>query len=248
VTAGDFQRYLRAKRTVDDRALDGDIIASLRERLAERARRRDGPLRVLEVGAGVGTMVERLLAWDVLPPGETRYTAVDVNPTSVRELRHRLAEHATGEGAESAVDEGTDAAVAAGTEAAPDLFAMPAITLQKIFGYLFWPFAWAMGVPTQDCFHIATLLGEKMVVNELVAYSSLAQMLSGDIQLQHRSIVIATYALLGFANFGSIGIPLGGIGGIAPSRKHHLAEIALRAMIGGTLAAMLTATVAGILV
>jgi CNT family concentrative nucleoside transporter len=121
--------------------------------------------------------------------------------------------------------------------------------MQEIFGYLFWPFAWIMGVPTEDCFHIAQLLGEKMVVNELVAYSSLSNMLANpDIQLQGRSVVIATYALCGFANFGSIGIQLGGIGGIAPNRKHDLATIALRAMIGGTLAAFMTATVAGILI
>jgi CNT family concentrative nucleoside transporter len=132
---------------------------------------------------------------------------------------------------------------------APDVWQAPMITMQEIFGYLFWPFAWIMGVPTEDCFHIAQLLGEKMVVNELVAYSSLSNMLANpDIQLQGRSVVIATYALCGFANFGSIGIQLGGIGGIAPDRKHDLATIALRAMIGGTLAAFMTATVAGILV
>ncbi len=125
----------------------------------------------------------------------------------------------------------------------------PMITLKQIFGYLFWPFAWLMGVPYEDCFLIAQLLGEKMVVNELVAYGSLAQML-GDpsVELSGRSVVIATYALCGFANFGSIGIQLGGIGGIAPSRKRDLAQIALRAMIGGTLAAFMTATVAGVLI
>ncbi len=137
----------------------------------------------------------------------------------------------------------------AGAEGAPEVTIAPALTLQTIFGYLFWPFAWVMGVPTQDCFYIARLLGEKMVVNELVAYSSLAGMLNNpDIELQRRSVIIATYALCGFANFGSIGIQLGGIGGIAPSRKKELAQIALKAMIGGTLAAMMTATVAGVLV
>lgn len=132
---------------------------------------------------------------------------------------------------------------------APDVWQAPVITMQEIFGYIFWPFAWIMGVPTEDCFLIAQLLGEKMVVNELVAYSSLSNMLANpEIQLQGRSVVIATYALCGFANFGSIGIQLGGIGGIAPNRKHDLATIALRAMIGGTLAAFMTATVAGILI
>lgn len=131
---------------------------------------------------------------------------------------------------------------------APDVWVAPVITLEKIFGYVFWPFAWVMGVPTADCFHIGRLMGEKMVINEFVAYASLAELLSSDVQLHQRSVIIATYALCGFANFGSIGIQLGGIGGIAPSRKSDLAKIALRAMIGGTLAAMMTATIAGVMV
>jgi hypothetical protein len=80
----DFQRYLRAKRTVDDRALDRRLVDSLRSELAALAESRDAPLRVLEVGAGIGTMVERFLEWDVLPAGATRYTAVDVAPSNVR--------------------------------------------------------------------------------------------------------------------------------------------------------------------
>jgi concentrative nucleoside transporter, CNT family len=132
---------------------------------------------------------------------------------------------------------------------APEIWVAPSFTLEQVFGYIFWPFAWVMGVPAEDCFHIAQLLGQKMVVNELVAYAALADML-GDpsVELSGRSVIIATYALCGFANFGSIGIQLGGIGGIAPSRKQDLAQIALRAMIGGTLAAFMTATVAGILI
>ncbi|WP_222615412.1 NupC/NupG family nucleoside CNT transporter [Persicimonas caeni] len=135
------------------------------------------------------------------------------------------------------------------TQGAPEVSTLPMIQLKTIFGYLFWPFAWIMGVPTEDCFLIAQLLGEKMVVNELVAYGSLSGMLADpNVQLSGRSVIIATYALCGFANFGSIGIQLGGIGGIAPGRKKDLAQIALRAMIGGTLAAFMTATVAGVLV
>ncbi len=136
----------------------------------------------------------------------------------------------------------------AGAGGATDIWIAPVVTLEKIFGYIFWPFAWVMGVPTSDCFYIGRLMGEKMVINEFVAYASLAELLSSDVQLHQRSVIIATYALCGFANFGSIGIQLGGIGGIAPSRKGDLARIALRAMIGGTLAAMMTATVAGVLV
>ena len=106
-----------------------------------------------------------------------------------------------------------------------------------------------MGVPVSDCFYIGQLLGEKMILNELVAYSSLQKMLVDPaIQLSDRSVIIATYALCGFANVGSIGIQLGGIGGIAPKRKHDLAKIAVKAMLAGTLAAFMTATIAGILV
>ena len=130
-----------------------------------------------------------------------------------------------------------------------DFWVAPMITMQDIFGWVFWPFAFVMGVPVEDCFTIGQLLGEKMVINELVAYASLQQiLLDPEVVLSERSIIIATYALCGFANFGSIGIQLGGIGGIAPSRKQDLAKIALRAMIGGTIAAFMTGTIAGILV
>ena len=132
---------------------------------------------------------------------------------------------------------------------ATEAWISPMITMQDIFGWIFWPFAFLMGVPTEDCFTIAQLLGEKMVINELVAYASLQQLLlDPDVILHERSIIIATYALCGFANFGSIGIQLGGIGGIAPSRKDDLAKIAFKAMIGGTIAAFMTATIAGILI
>ena len=135
------------------------------------------------------------------------------------------------------------------SSAASEGWIAPMITMQDIFGWVFWPFAFIMGVPVQDCFTIAQLLGEKMVINELVAYASLQQiLLDPEVVLSERSIIIATYALCGFANFGSIGIQLGGIGGIAPSRKQDLAKIALRAMIGGTIAAFMTGTIAGILV
>ena len=80
---GDFRRYLRAKRTVDDRALDRRLVGTLRERLAQRADAREGPLRVLEIGAGIGTMPARLLKWDVLPPGAIRYVALDVDADSI---------------------------------------------------------------------------------------------------------------------------------------------------------------------
>ena len=87
----DFQRYLRAKRTVDDRALDRRLVELLREALAARAAASDGPLNVLEVGSGIGTMVERAVEWDLLPPGETRYTAVDINAANTQATADQLA-------------------------------------------------------------------------------------------------------------------------------------------------------------
>ncbi len=122
-------------------------------------------------------------------------------------------------------------------------------SLQSILGLVFAPVAALMGVPLEDCSQVGTLLGEKIVLNEFVAYAHLGDALaSGTSALQHRSVVITTYALCGFANFGSIGIQLGGIGTIAPERRGDLARLGLRAMIGGTLAACMTGTVAGLLV
>lgn len=121
-------------------------------------------------------------------------------------------------------------------------------TLQGILGFVFQPLALAMGVAPEDCGTIGTLLGEKLVATEFYAYGHLAEMLKEGVQLQYRSVVIATYALCGFANFGSIAIQIGGISAIAPDRRSDLARLGLRAMIGGTLAACMTATIAGILI
>jgi len=120
------------------------------------------------------------------------------------------------------------------------------LSLDILLGWVFSPLAWVMGVPWADCETIGRLLGEKMAINEFVAYASLANLLESGAQLQERSIVIATYALCGFANFSSIAIQIGGIGGIAPKRRHDLARIGFKAMIGGTLAAFMTGTIAGI--
>lgn len=121
-------------------------------------------------------------------------------------------------------------------------------TMQEILGWVFWPISAMMGVPFEDCGQVGTLLGEKIVLNEFVAYAHLGEQLASDAsQMQPRSMVIATYALCGFANLGSIGIQIGGISAIAPERRGDLAKLGLRAMIGGTLAACMTATVAGLL-
>jgi concentrative nucleoside transporter, CNT family len=119
-------------------------------------------------------------------------------------------------------------------------------SLQRIFGWIFAPVAWSMGVPWHDAPVIGNLLGTRMVLNEFVAYAELGRLkLAG--ALDPKSVTIATFALCGFANFSSIGIQIGGIGALAPNRRHDLARLGLRAMFAGTLANFMTATIAGFL-
>ena len=113
-----------------------------------------------------------------------------------------------------------------------------------MFGWVLAPVAWSMGVPWRDAGQIGSLLGTRMVLNEFVAYSQLGPLKAG---LDPKSFTIATFALCGFANFGSIGIQIGGIGALAPNRRHDLARLGLRAMFAGTLANFMTATIAGFL-
>lgn len=124
------------------------------------------------------------------------------------------------------------------------LLGLAGLSLQQIFGWVFAPVAWSMGVPWQDAATVGNLLGTRMALNEFVAYSQLGP-LKGT--LDPRSFTIATFALCGFANFSSIGIQIGGIGSLAPSRRHDLARLGLRAMFAGTLANFMTATIAGFL-
>jgi CNT family concentrative nucleoside transporter len=118
------------------------------------------------------------------------------------------------------------------------------LSMQQIFGWVFAPLAWSMGVPWQDAATIGNLLGTRMVLNEFVAYAQLGELKA---TLDPRSFTIATFALCGFANFSSIGIQIGGIGALAPNRRHDLARLGIRAMIAGTLANFVTATIAGFL-
>lgn len=122
-------------------------------------------------------------------------------------------------------------------------------SLSAMLGWIFAPIAWLMGIQWSDCIQAGQLLGEKMVVNEFVAYQHLGNLLSPDsqVQLAPRTVTILTYALCGFANFSSIGIQIGGIGGMAPSRQRDLAQLGLRAMLGGALANFMTACIAGML-
>jgi CNT family concentrative nucleoside transporter len=119
-------------------------------------------------------------------------------------------------------------------------------TLQRILGVLLAPVAWLMGVPWEDATRVGALLGIKTVLNEFLAYLELSALMQEGI-LQPRSVTIASYALCGFANFGSLAILLGGIGGIAPSRRGEIAELGLRSILSGSLATFMTACVAGML-
>jgi CNT family concentrative nucleoside transporter len=123
-------------------------------------------------------------------------------------------------------------------------------SLSTALGYGFAPIAWLMGIERGDCLHAGQLLGLKTVANEFIAYQQLSEWTSPDsgADLSPRTVKIMTYALAGFANFSSIGIQIGGIGGLAPSRRSDLARLGLRAMIGGALACCMTACVAGVLI
>jgi CNT family concentrative nucleoside transporter len=124
------------------------------------------------------------------------------------------------------------------------LLGLAGLSLQQIFGWVFAPIAWAMGVPWRDAPVVGNLLGTRMALNEFVAYSQLGPLKD---TLDPRSFTIATFALCGFANFSSIGIQIGGIGALAPNRRHDLARLGVRAMLAGTLANFVTATIAGFL-
>ena len=119
-------------------------------------------------------------------------------------------------------------------------------SMEEIFGIIFRPLAWTMGVPWNEAQLVGMLMGKKIVLTELVAYGDL-QNLIRDGMISERSAIISTYALCGFSNFASIGIQLGGIGAMAPDRKKDLAKLVTKAMFGGAIASWLTATIAGLL-
>ena len=120
-------------------------------------------------------------------------------------------------------------------------------SMQEMLGLLFRPLAWTMGIPWADAKIVGTLMGEKIVLTELIAFRDLSDYVSNN-TISERSVIIASYALCGFANFGSIGIQLGGIGSMAPKRKKDLSKLVFKAMIGGAIASWLTASIVGILI
>ncbi|HBK46894.1 MAG TPA: NupC/NupG family nucleoside CNT transporter [Xanthomonadaceae bacterium] len=123
-------------------------------------------------------------------------------------------------------------------------------SLSTLFGYVLAPIAWVIGTPWADATTVGSLIGQKVVINEFVAYTELSQIVNGQVagmSLSGEGRLIATYALCGFANFSSIAIQIGGIGGLAPERRHDLAKFGLRAVLGGSIATFMTATIAGVL-
>lgn len=131
------------------------------------------------------------------------------------------------------------------------IFALPPFytSMEEVLGWICSPVAFIMGVPWEDATTIGALLGKKTILNELLAYQDLQIILQeGKIILEERSKVIASYALCGFANFGSLAIMIAGIGGIAPSRKQDLARLGIKSIIAGSIAAFMTATIAGMLI
>lgn len=128
-------------------------------------------------------------------------------------------------------------------------FMAKALTIEQIFGYVFSPLAWLMGVPADEMVLAGQLVGEKTILNEFVAYASFSSILNGDtVEMSLRTKVILSYALCGFANFSSIGIQIGGIGAIAPNRRADLSRLGFRALIAGLLASCLRGIIAGLLV
>ncbi len=119
------------------------------------------------------------------------------------------------------------------------------LSLQALLGFVFSPLAWLMGIPWEEARRVGSWLGEKVILNEFVAYVHLAQ---AKAEISQRSLIIASYALCGFANFSSIGIQLGGIGALAPNKRPQLAQLGIRAMIAGNLAAFMTAAIVGLLI
>lgn len=122
------------------------------------------------------------------------------------------------------------------------------LTLQYLLGMAFSPVAWIIGVDWVDAVLVGQLLGEKTILNEFFAYASLGNLKSADLFANEKSIIIATYALCGFANFASIGIQIGGIGSLAPNQQSTLAKLGVKALVGGTVACFLTATIAGTII
>lgn len=121
------------------------------------------------------------------------------------------------------------------------------LSLQFLLGYLFAPLMWLIGVPSADVLQVGQLLGQKIILNEFIGYSNMAQLMANNQFVAIKSIIMATYILCGFANFGSIGIQIGGIGSLAPNQRTQLSKFGLRALLAGALASLFSATLVGMI-
>lgn len=189
-----------------------------------------------------------VIAKMLIPETEVPQTAGSVKLAVKKETANIIdaAAHGAGEGLKLALNVGAMLLAFIALIAMIDfLLGFVGISLKMVLGYAFSPLAFCMGIEWKDLLQVGHLLGTKVALNEFVAYVDLAG-LEGTIS--ERSFTICTYALCGFANFSSIAIQLGGIGSIAPERRHDLAKLGLRAMFGGALASWMTATIAGILI
>ena len=122
------------------------------------------------------------------------------------------------------------------------------LSLDFILGTIMAPISWILGTPWHDSLAVGELLGKKTIINEFIAYQSMEELIQQGAFQSQKAIIIATYALCGFANFASIGIQIGGIGALAPNQRQQLARFGIRALIGGTVAAFMTAVIAGAIV
>ncbi len=205
------------------------------------------------MAAPAGIVVSKMLMPETEEP-ETRGT-LDIDPPQTHANVIDAAAGGAGDGLKLALNVGAMllaflAIIALGNGIigwVTGLFGVEGITLERLFGWVFAPVAWLIGVPWADAVEVGTLFGVKMVANEFLAFTNLGAGLGGDLQLSNKSLIMCTYALTGFANFSSIAIQIGGIGGIAPGRREDLSKLGLRAMLGGTVATWMTATLAGVL-
>jgi len=123
------------------------------------------------------------------------------------------------------------------------------LTLQTLLGWINAPFAWLLGVPGKDCGFVGQILGERIVLNEFIAYIDLSNYVGANPgKIDERSITLTSYALCGFANFSSIAIQIGGIGALAPERRHDLAKLGLRSMVAGLIACYAMTAIVGVLI
>jgi CNT family concentrative nucleoside transporter len=206
------------------------------------------------MNAPAGLLISKMLVPEVGAPATRGTVKVELEKTEANVIEAAAA--GAGQGLQLALNVGAMllafialiALLNYGVGAVGGLFGVEGLSLERIFGWALAPLAWLMGVPWQDAGTVGSLVGIKTVLNEFVAYLQLAGIVgAGGAGLEPRSTVIATYALLGFANFSSIAIQIGGIGGLAPERRSDLARLGLKAMIGGNLAAFMSASLAGML-